>query len=598
MSKPIPDTPQEPCGFTTRIPDRDSDAACATPKYPFLLPAVQPDEIGRLGNYRVQRLLGKGGMGLVFQAEDIALRRAVALKVMKPELDADGSAWNRFLREARAMASIKHESLVTVYQIGQEQDHVYLAMELLEGLCLEDWLSVVGRPALPIILHIAREIAGGLVAIHRGGLIHRDLKLTNLWREEPTGRVKILDFGLARFVNDDVGLTQTGMVLGTPAYMSPEQARGEPLDPRSDLFSFGCVLYALCTGTSPFRGKNTTAVLTALAVHEPSPVNQVNPAIPSALAELVTQLLSKDPAGRPSSSEAVLERLLRMDSETTETSPTQRIVSAEDSRDKAAVSATHPIAPTPFSRPWVKALSMLAPAILVGVLVPWASSSLPRSTAKGESSSKVASSPDESNADEKPRAPGGPAGIKSKLAETAGVVAKTLPPGKAGPMWAFLSDLNPIGKENWPFTPPHPPPPMKGHGFPPGKPEGPPPPPPGKSSNAVRVQGRESPHGIFMHPPPAWEGTASLTYQLTGGFSTFRASVSLNDGPPRSETPFTFAIYGDNHRLWQSRPLSTQADTQNCAISVQGVMRLRLEVRSAGDPRAAHAVWFEPHLSR
>jgi serine/threonine protein kinase len=206
------------------------------------------------------------------------------------------------------MASITHESLVVIFQVGQDRDVVYLAMELLEGESLSDWISNVRRPKLSVVLRVGREIADGLAAIHRGGLIHRDLKPSNIWMGK-NGRVKILDFGLARFVHEDDELTEVGSVLGTPCFMSPEQARAEAVDFRCDLFSLGCVLYNLCSGKSPFHSNNVTAALTALATQNPKPLRERNPAIPRELSNLVAQLLEKDPSRRPNSAEEVSERL-------------------------------------------------------------------------------------------------------------------------------------------------------------------------------------------------------------------------------------------------------------------------------------------------
>jgi serine/threonine protein kinase len=213
--------------------------------YPFLLPPVRPDEIGRLGNYRVLRLLGRGGMGFVFEAEDLALGRAVALKVLRPELK-DPEGWQRFLREARLLASIKHDHLVTIFQAGQEGDAVFFAMELLEGESLQARLERGPQPGIEEVSRIGREVAAGLAILHERGLLHRDLTLGNVWLEAPAGRVKILDLGLARSVKEDAPLTRVGTIMGTPGFMSPEQARGRPTDARSDLFSLGCVLYWLC----------------------------------------------------------------------------------------------------------------------------------------------------------------------------------------------------------------------------------------------------------------------------------------------------------------------------------------------------------------
>ncbi len=296
--------------------------------YPFLQPPLEPDEIGRLGEYRVLRLLGRGGMGMVFQAEDTTLRRPVALKVITTSPTEENTTGKRFLREARLLASIKHKHVVSVFKTGQVGDVMYLAMELLSGESLEDWMNRVKRPSPVQILRLAREIASGLAVVHSHGLIHRDIKPANIWLENPSvadapelsragskatragvpGRVKLLDFGLARHVQGDSQLTQTGSILGTPAFMSPEQARGDQVDERSDLFSLGCVLYCLAAGKSPFRSETPMAVLTSLAVDTPSPVQKHRPDLPEPLAGLIMHLLEKDPANRPDSADEVLEQ--------------------------------------------------------------------------------------------------------------------------------------------------------------------------------------------------------------------------------------------------------------------------------------------------
>src|SRR5262249_27187820 len=203
----------------------------------FLGPPQEPGELGRLGAYRVLRVLGVGGMGIVFHAEDVQLRRAVALKCLLPALAATSQARQRFLREARAAAAIEHEHVVVIYQVGEDRGIPFLAMQLLQGESLEDRLR--REPLLPAsqVLRIGREIAVGLAAAHERGLIHRDIKPANVWLEGPQARVKLLDFGLARAVADDTGVSQAGTIVGTPAYMAPEQSRGDPVDARCDLFS-------------------------------------------------------------------------------------------------------------------------------------------------------------------------------------------------------------------------------------------------------------------------------------------------------------------------------------------------------------------------
>jgi serine/threonine protein kinase len=261
------------------------------------------------------KVLGTGGMGVVFQAEDPHLKRLIALKVMKPVLAASAEARQRFMREGRLMAAIKHDHIVTIYQVGQERDMPFMAMEFLEGEALDARLKREEKeeagPLLPIpeVLRIGREIADALSAAHERGLIHRDIKPANIWLEGKRSRVKILDFGLARTLGEDDRLTQFGAVLGTPAYMSPEQANGEAIDHRCDLFSLGCVLYQLSTGRMPFQGANNLAVLAALAQHTPRPVREFSPSVPPAMAELIMRLLAKDRETRPESAQAVIQAM-------------------------------------------------------------------------------------------------------------------------------------------------------------------------------------------------------------------------------------------------------------------------------------------------
>jgi serine/threonine protein kinase len=275
----------------------------------ILAPPQQAGEMGRIGSYRVLKVLGRGGMGVVFQAEDIQLARPVALKVLRPELNSASDGRARFLREAQAAAALQHDHIVTVFQVGEDRGVLFLALQLLEGETLEDRLQREPRLALQTILRLGREIADGLAAAHARHLVHRDIKPSNIWLEAGRDRVKILDFGLARALGEDARVTQTGAVIGTPAYMSPEQARGQAVGPRGDLFSLGCVLYRLCTGQPPFGGSDTLATLSALALEEPPPVEEFNPAVPPELSELIDRLLAKNPADRPASAWEVVEAL-------------------------------------------------------------------------------------------------------------------------------------------------------------------------------------------------------------------------------------------------------------------------------------------------
>jgi serine/threonine protein kinase len=249
-------------------------------------------------------------MGAVFRAEDPTLQREIALKVMLPEYAADPDSRARFIREARAQAKVHHEHVVAIFQVGEDREIPYLAMPLLKGMTLQAALQANSRPPISEVLRVGREIAEGLSAAHEQGLIHRDIKPANIWLEGKRLRVRILDFGIARITGPDgsprTQLTGQGMILGTPAYMSPEQARNQTLDGRSDLFSLGIILYEMCTGVQPFTGETLVDLLTALATEEPRSPLEVVPGLPPALSVLVMRLLSKKPAGRPQSAEELV----------------------------------------------------------------------------------------------------------------------------------------------------------------------------------------------------------------------------------------------------------------------------------------------------
>jgi serine/threonine protein kinase len=291
-----------------------------------------------LAHYRVRRCIGEGGMGLVFEGEDADLLRPVALKVIRPELAGSLQVAQRFAQEARAMAALKHDHVVTIYQVGQQRGLPFLAMEYLRGMSLFDWLHRGHRPSVDLVLRLGREIAAGLAAAHRRGLIHRDIKPANIFLEAPHGRVKILDFGLARTQSHDVQITHPGTTVGSPSYMAPEQARGEGDDASCDLFSLGCVLYVLCTGQLPFPGTTILAVLTSLMTETPPPPREHNPAVPSDLDALIMRLLAKEPADRPPSARAVVEAIRRL----------ERALLAE--RQRAELPASTPYPPSGIPR--------------------------------------------------------------------------------------------------------------------------------------------------------------------------------------------------------------------------------------------------------
>lgn len=283
----------------------------------YLSPCEVPGAIGKLGPYEILEEIGRGGMGVVFRAHDPKLQRIVAVKALAPELARLPSARQRFLREARAAAAISHPHVVTIFAVdGTEEASLgaerttlpYLVMECIVGQTLHDKIKRVGALKTEEIVRISRQIAEGLTAAHKRGLIHRDIKPANILLENGVERVKITDFGLARTITDG-GITHTGEILGTPQCMSPEQARGEMVDQRSDLFSLGCVMYTMCTGVNPFRADNMLAVMKKVCEATPRPIAELNPEIPEWLGQLVHQLLEKQAENRVQTAEDVVETL-------------------------------------------------------------------------------------------------------------------------------------------------------------------------------------------------------------------------------------------------------------------------------------------------
>ncbi|QDU18841.1 WD40 repeat domain-containing serine/threonine protein kinase [Urbifossiella limnaea] len=268
-------------------------------KLSFLRPTTTRGRIGMLGTFDVIAEIGRGGMGVVLRAHDPCLEREVAVKVLDPQLADNEVARQRFCREARAAAKLTHENLVAVHTVDEDAESglPYFVMQLVTGESLEQRIRRAGKMSAAEVARLGQQAAAGLAAAHKEGLIHRDIKPGNILLEAGTDRVKLTDFGLARAA-EDVKLTRTGFVAGTPLYMAPEQARGDTVDARSDLFSLGSVLYEAATGVAPFDGKTPLVVLNRVTDDTQPPLRAVTPDVPHWLSDVVDRLLEKRPADR------------------------------------------------------------------------------------------------------------------------------------------------------------------------------------------------------------------------------------------------------------------------------------------------------------
>ena len=278
----------------------------------FLDPSDDAKSLGRLGEYEILEVIGRGGMGIVLKGFQQELHRHVAVKVLSPHLATSGAARRRFAREAQATAAVVHPHVMAIHSVNPNAKLPYLVMPLVACESLQERLDRQGSLELKDILRIGMQAASGLAAAHAQGLVHRDVKPANILLETNVDRVLLTDFGLARAV-DDATLTRTGIIAGTPQYMSPEQANGDAVDRRSDLFSLGGVLYAMCTGRPPFRAETTFGILRKIRETAPRCIREINPDIPEWLERIVLKLLSKDAAcrfGRAQDVSTLLEQCL------------------------------------------------------------------------------------------------------------------------------------------------------------------------------------------------------------------------------------------------------------------------------------------------
>ena len=275
----------------------------------FLAPTDDPEHLGRLGSYEVIDEIGRGGMGIVLKARDPSLNRIVALKVLAPHQAWNVTARQRFVREARSAAAVNHRHVVTIHAVEENNALPFLVMEYYDGQSLEQHMQD-GPLTVKEIVRIGIQTAAGLAAAHDCGLVHRDIKPANILLERDTDWVKITDFGLARTA-DDVQLTKSGILTGTPAYMAPEQATDAAIDHRADLFSLGSVLYSLCTNRPPFRGPSVLALINQLQTEAPIAIGQFNPMIPNWLIAVIEKLHAKNPNDRFQSADEVVRLLMQ-----------------------------------------------------------------------------------------------------------------------------------------------------------------------------------------------------------------------------------------------------------------------------------------------
>ena len=274
-------------------PDETIEVSVLSRLMDWLAPTDDPEKLGRIGPYEVCAVIGQGSTGVVFKAFESRLNRFVSIKVLSPAYAASGPARKRFEREGRAVAAVLHENVIPIYAVDEQDGIPYIVMQYIPGMSLLQRIEKDGALTTCEVARIGLQVARGLSAAHDQGIVHRDVKPANVIVENSVDRALVTDFGLAR-VADEGAMTRTGTIAGTPQYMSPEQAKGEPIDPRSDLFSLGSLLYAASTGRPPFKAETIFGVINRVCTSEPRPVQEINPEVDDWLATLIQTLMTKD----------------------------------------------------------------------------------------------------------------------------------------------------------------------------------------------------------------------------------------------------------------------------------------------------------------
>ncbi|MGD0783895.1 MAG: serine/threonine-protein kinase, partial [Candidatus Aminicenantales bacterium] len=265
----------------------------------------------QLGDFRLLRRLGHGAMAEVYLAEQCSLRRQVAFKVLKSRLATDQTYVKRFQREAQAAAALVHANIVQIHEVGQIEGIYYIAEEYVQGLNLRQWIARNGSPDLRLALVIMRQVAAALAKAAQQGIVHRDIKPENIMLNR-AGEVKVADFGLARLLSEGVDLTQVGVTMGTPLYMSPEQVEGRPLDPRSDLYSFGVTCYQMLSGGPPFSGDTALSIALQHLKKQPDPLENHRPDLPPGLCRMILKMMAKAAENRYQSAQELLRELRQL----------------------------------------------------------------------------------------------------------------------------------------------------------------------------------------------------------------------------------------------------------------------------------------------
>src|ERR671923_471779 len=334
----------------------------------------QPVMLG--GRYRVENELGRGGMAKVYRGQDTVLGRTVAIKILAPQYAEDQGFVQRFRREAQAAARLNHPNLVGVYDTGSDDGVHYIVMEYIEGRTLGDYLSGGGRIMPQRAIDIADAVTSALAAAHAEGVIHRDIKPGNIMIT-PRGDVKVTDFGIARVVAGADTVAQTAAVLGTASYLSPEQAQGQPVDIRSDIYSLGCVLFEMVTGRPPFPGDSPVAVASKHVLEQPTPPSQINRDVSPDLDAVILRALAKNPANRYQSATEMREDLERVKrGQPVEATPllpagvgTTQVIQRDQPAQTAVLPPTGPPEQEERSRWWIPVLVTLLILGLLGIVL-------------------------------------------------------------------------------------------------------------------------------------------------------------------------------------------------------------------------------------